>query len=304
VGIGSYSDSDIQCNYHGGNQDAWIVKIDSTGAIQWQQCYGGSGDDAMFKVLPLAGGGFLCAGKTGSNDGQVLGNHGSYDIWVIIIDQFGNLIKQKCFGGTRDEFCQSLESTSDGNFLLGSYTYSNNGDVTGNHSYYADTDMWLIKISPDLDLIWQECLGGFEDEQCFDALDLGFGNYIVTGFSNTNDNTGNVNCQNKGYEDLWLVSLIDTTYTGINQIHINKSVIRIFPNPANKEVTFEYEVPAFNYNTRLAIYNELGIIIKEYSLKELTGKITWNSEQVSSGLYFYRFINGDKIITGKFCIVH
>src|ERR1039458_4392236 len=31
-------------DYHGGN-DMWVVKLSDTGSIQWQRCYGGSGDE-------------------------------------------------------------------------------------------------------------------------------------------------------------------------------------------------------------------------------------------------------------------
>ncbi len=52
---------------------------------------------------------------------------------------------QKCLGGTLDDYCSSVQQTSDGGYILAGHSYSNNGDVSGNHS----GDFWIVKLSPE-----------------------------------------------------------------------------------------------------------------------------------------------------------
>lgn len=296
------NDGDVQCNYHGGDSDAWIVKLDSTGAIEWQQCYGGSQNDGIYLIIPLTDGGYLCAGNTTSNDGQVTGNHGSNDFWVLKIDHWGNLISQKCFGGSGLDAPYFMKASPDGNYIIGGHTNSDDGDVSGNHASFGTKDIWLICISPDLQLIWQQCIGGDENEEGHDIIDLGSGKYMLLGYTTTIDNSGNVNCYNHGSADVWLLSLTDTTFIGIDEIYPNKNPIQVYPNPANREVVFEYKISQSNPGTTLRIYNDFGQIVKEFSIEDVKGKIIWNSEQVSSGLYYYDFSNSQLRKTGKILI--
>lgn len=301
AGIG---DGDVQCNYHGGDADAWIVKLDSTGTIEWQQCYGGSMHDMINIILPLTDGSYLCAGITASNDGQVTGNHGSMDFWVFKIDHLGYLLSQKSFGGSDMDSPNFMKASSDGNYFIGGSTFSNDGDVSGNHSVSGSSDIWLIKISPNLQLLWQQCLGGDGDEDSYDLLETDPGKYILLGYTNTINNSGNVNCHEWGSKDIWMVSLTDTTYTGIVDKNNFENPLRVYPNPANREVVFKYQFPQNNPGTTLRIYNVFGQIIKEFSLEDMQGKIIWNAERALSGLYIYQLVNYVNTSNGKFCIIH
>lgn len=295
-------DGDVQCGFHGGNSDAWLVKLDSTGAIQWQQCYGGSQDETINCIKELSNGDYLCAGVTTSDDGQVSDNHGSNDVWVIRIDHSGNLLDQKCFGGSDVDGSYFMKALTDGNFLVGGFTYSNNGDVSGNHSDNGASDMWLIKITPDLNLIWQQCIGGDRDERCTDLLDLGSGKYILLGFSSTANISGDFNCSNHGNEDVWLVSVTDTTYDGIHETGSNKYFVNVYPNPADRMINFNYCFP-YSDKTHLKILNTLGEMIEDLSIFDSQGSKTWNSEGVSPGLYYYNLSNGSLSKSGKIVIL-
>jgi hypothetical protein len=68
------------------------VKINATGGIEWQKCLGGSGDEYIYSILPNSDGGYILSGGTDSNDGDVSGNHGSVDIWIVkLADGTNNL---------------------------------------------------------------------------------------------------------------------------------------------------------------------------------------------------------------------
>jgi len=64
--------------------DKHVMKIDVTsGAVIWSKTYGGSDRDMIFGMSVTPEGGFITVGSTNSTDGDVVGNHGDYDIWVV-----------------------------------------------------------------------------------------------------------------------------------------------------------------------------------------------------------------------------
>ena len=68
-----------------GGQDAWVVKLTSTGNIVWQKTYGGPGDDHAISAEQTADGGFVVAATTSS-----FGN-GNSDFWIIKLNQDGSI---------------------------------------------------------------------------------------------------------------------------------------------------------------------------------------------------------------------
>jgi hypothetical protein len=64
--------SDVSGNH--GMSDFWIVKLDGSGDIQWQKCLGGSRQEISSSIQLTTDGGYIVAGYTWSNDGDILGN--------------------------------------------------------------------------------------------------------------------------------------------------------------------------------------------------------------------------------------
>ncbi|HNJ90106.1 MAG TPA: putative metal-binding motif-containing protein, partial [Chitinophagales bacterium] len=85
-GASTSNDGDVT-DHHGPtggfNQDYWIVKLTGDGIIEWKKSLGGIQQDAGGPILQLTDSSFIVAGTTYSNDGDVSGNHGSSDIWVV-----------------------------------------------------------------------------------------------------------------------------------------------------------------------------------------------------------------------------
>jgi hypothetical protein len=84
-------DGDLSANPPSG-VDAWLIKLDITGNIQMQQCLGGSFSDAAYDIQITPDGGAILTGLTNSNDGDVSGNHGDYDMWVVKLAPLPNNI--------------------------------------------------------------------------------------------------------------------------------------------------------------------------------------------------------------------
>jgi len=82
------------------NSDTWIVKLDSIGTIEWEHAFGGSDFEDDASVVETHDGGYVFICDTRSNDGDVSGSHGDTDILMIKLDHSGNVLWQKCIGGS------------------------------------------------------------------------------------------------------------------------------------------------------------------------------------------------------------
>jgi hypothetical protein len=204
---GTYSNNgDVTVN-HGG-ADIWVVKLSSAGAISWQKSYGGSADDYGTSIKQTSDGGYIFAGTTNSNNGDVSGLHinaAHIDTWVVKLDAAGNITWQKCYGGSDDEGdWTEVQETADGGYIFETTTKSNNGDVTGNH---GGSDIWVVKLDNSGNLSWQKCFGGTAGEGGASIEQTADGGYIVGGnsYSSNGDLTGN-----HGTIDCWMFKLTAT----------------------------------------------------------------------------------------------
>ncbi len=186
---------------HGG-LDYWVVKLDKDGNIIWQKMYGGSQEDFPTAIAAAPDGGYFVTGHTLSNDGDVSGNHGQADYWVIKIDAAGKLIWQKCLGGSDYDFSRSIQATPDGGCVNAGTTNSSDGDITG---FHGAGDYWVVKLDNLGKLQWQKTYGGSFTENAFNIQITHDGGYLVSGFSNSFD--GDVSGNHGVGFDAWLVKL-------------------------------------------------------------------------------------------------
>jgi len=211
-GVSKSSKSDVTGN-HGG-YDYWIVKLaPDTGtnalpAIEWQKSLGGSGEDMAYSVQQTTDGGYIVAGSSNSTDGDVTGNHGSNDYWIVKLNSYGNIMWQKSLGGSGTDNAYSIQQTTDGGYIIAGETRSNNGDVSGNHGLY---DYWVVKLAPDTvnpttppAIEWQKALGGSDEDIAQSIQQTQDGEYIVAGASKSDNGDVTVN---HGGEDFWVVKL-------------------------------------------------------------------------------------------------
>ena len=200
------NDGDVSGNHNINctTPDYWVVKVDSVGTIQWQKCLGGVSFDEAGMILEVSNG-YIVTGGTMSNDGDVSGNHGSYDSWLVRLDVAGNIQWSKCFGGSNNDFSNLLYPTNDGGYVLANSTSSNDGDVSGNHdTSSAYSDVWIVKINNIGTIQWQKCLGGSVADVAKAIQQTTDGGYLIGAMSFSSD--GNIN-GNHGSTDYWIVKL-------------------------------------------------------------------------------------------------
>lgn len=201
---GTRSDDGDVSGYHGiagWSYDAWVVKLDEFGTLQWERCLGGLKSDLAYAILQTTDGGYIMAGHAGLDGGDVSGNHGVDDAWVVKLDEFGTLQWQKCLGGTSGDYARDIQQTMDGGYIIAGMTSSNNGDVSGNH---GESDAWVVKLDGSGTLQWQKCLGGTGWDEAHSIRQTTDGGFIVAG--HTTSNNGDVS-GNHGVKDAWVVKL-------------------------------------------------------------------------------------------------
>jgi hypothetical protein len=198
---GSSNSNDIDVTGNHGDYDFWVVKLFSSGSVQWSKSYGGTDYDDFGSMRLTSDGGYIFCGGVQSNNGDVSGNHGSSDFWLLKTDASGNIQWQKTYGGSGYEKAADVEQCPDGGYLLAGFTESNDGDVTGNH---GDYDAWIVKTDANGVLQWQRSTGGDSDDDAQGVLVLADGSSIISGytFSNNGDVSGN-----HGDYDAWLFKL-------------------------------------------------------------------------------------------------
>jgi len=194
-------DGDVVGNH--GSSDGWVLKLDSLGDIEWKNCFGGSSWDSFSTIEQTPDGGYLALGRTQSNDGDVSGNHGTqtWDIWMVKIDEDGNLEWEKCFGGSADEIAETIVQTIDGEYIIAGMASSTDGDVQNCH---GGLDGWVFKIDDQNNIRWQRCLGGSATDGAEGIQEISPDEYIVSLWAASADGDLNVNY---GDEDLWTVHL-------------------------------------------------------------------------------------------------
>ncbi|HIA37793.1 MAG TPA: hypothetical protein EYN89_13935, partial [Flavobacteriales bacterium] len=81
------------------------------GTLEWERALGGTYWDYAMSVDLTDDGNYIIGGTSESIDGDVWGNHGLYDFWVVKMDTLGDTLWTRSYGGTRDDFLWSIKQT-------------------------------------------------------------------------------------------------------------------------------------------------------------------------------------------------
>ncbi|MBI3518622.1 MAG: T9SS type A sorting domain-containing protein [Bacteroidetes bacterium] len=159
VGRTYSEDGDISGFHHSINTtDCWVVKLNSAGVVQWKKALGGTGSEEGRQIIETTNG-YMIAGSSSSNDGDVASNHGSggtHDYWLVNMDGNGNIIWEKTYGGSGDDMAFCIEKTTDGAFIVGGIATSADGDVSVHNGTGFAYNCWLMKINSAGTIKWEK----------------------------------------------------------------------------------------------------------------------------------------------------
>ncbi|MBI3500292.1 MAG: T9SS type A sorting domain-containing protein [Bacteroidetes bacterium] len=152
-------------SFGAGKSDAYLIKIDSIGNLQWSKTYGGTGNDLGYSVHQTNDGGYIVAGSG-------INNH----FYLIKTYSDGNLQWTKTYGGTWSEDVFYMSQTNDGGFILSGRTYSFGA---------GKSDIYLVKAASDGTLQWSKTFGGTGDDVGSSVQETNDGGYIIIGETNS-----------------------------------------------------------------------------------------------------------------------
>ena len=128
-------------------------------AIHWQNSLGGKNDEFAYASTPTSDGGYVIVGSTNNNkDGDVLTSKafsgaGGSDIWVVKLNNWGEIVWSKTFGGTKDDIATDVLETKDKAILIVATTNSTDGEAVGNGSRGG---LILLKLKTDGSIEWRK----------------------------------------------------------------------------------------------------------------------------------------------------
>jgi len=144
---GGYALAGETISFGAGDSDFWLVKVDSSGSIQWNRTYGEPTADGANSLIQTSDGGYALAGYSS-------GNNASKDLLFVKTDSMGNMQWNRTYGGSRWDEANSVIQTSDGGYALAGTTNSLS-DVT-----YMPHDCWLVKTDSDGNMEWNKTYDG------------------------------------------------------------------------------------------------------------------------------------------------
>ncbi len=155
-------------------------------------------------MQPTADGGFILAGESESTDGDVSGNHGGRDAWIVKIKSDGTLVWQRCIGGSTDDEAFGVAVATDG-YVIGGYTTSYDGDAVGDH---GATDVLAAKLDLNGNVLWSKCLGGSGQDWGWGVVASTDGSgYVLAGHTGSIDGDVVGNHTTTGAWDAWVVKV-------------------------------------------------------------------------------------------------
>jgi hypothetical protein len=148
------------------NRNAYLIKTNSSGTLDWMQVFGENLDDVGHSVRQTMDKGYIVTGYTKSFGAA------NYDIWMIKVDETGQFQWQKFYGETRDDRTIYGEQTNDGGYILVGYTKS-----FGAGSW----DVFLVRADTTGEVLWHKTFGGRSDDTGYTVIQTSDQGFILTG---------------------------------------------------------------------------------------------------------------------------
>lgn len=182
--IGSSESIDFDVTNSKGSYDFWAVKVDAEGTKVWQKSYGGSEIDVGYAIASSGDGKYVIVGDSRSNDGDISNAKGNADLWMIQIDDNGEILWKKSLGGTQFDTGRGIYKGQNNGFIITGNSRSNDQDVNENK---GQSDIWNIQIDNTGKVQWKSTIGGSQAEFGEGCIETSDKKLIVVGSSESND---------------------------------------------------------------------------------------------------------------------
>ena len=153
-------------SYGAGSRDVWLIKTDENGNEEWNKTFGGAWREVAGSVQQTKDNGYIVAGYINESYDSDSG-----DLWLIKTDENGNEEWNKTFGGTRQDYANSVQQTTDDGYIV----------LGSTHSYDLDGDFWLIKTDENGNEEWNKTFGGDRSDWAHSVQQTTDDGYILAG---------------------------------------------------------------------------------------------------------------------------
>ncbi|MFC4448410.1 PKD domain-containing protein [Halorussus aquaticus] len=148
--------------------DAWVLRTDSGGELDWQRTYGGGEFDRVHDATAASDGGFVLAGRTASRGA------GGEDGWLLKIRGDGQTQWQRTYGTAKSDAFFGIHDDPDGG-----YAVSGTKHVLGD----SGADGWVLKTDSAGKLDWQRTYGQNYWDKFWPVVEGHGGGYLAVGES-------------------------------------------------------------------------------------------------------------------------
>ncbi len=256
--------------------NAWLVKTDSLGIMEWNRAFGGLDVDRGYAARQTADGGYIMAGYTDSFGA------GLYDQYLVKTDDEGTEQWSRAFGGTGRDYANAVVETEDGGYLTAGYTlsYGAGGD-----------DMYLVRTNGDGDFQWYTTFGGSASDVAYAVANTQDGGYVVAGHTLSSG---------AGLHDAWVIRLEPEGPSAVPApVRAPGLTVEVRPNPFLQAATITYAAPGAS-RVRLGIHDTRGRLVRTIeggSTQSGAGTLVWDGLgwdgcRVAPGIYFFRLEGG------------
>lgn len=187
------------------DSDFWIFKVDAQGTVLWSKTYGGPSEEVATSLKPTQDGGYVMSGYSSGQGGDVSGNGGFQDFWIVKLTSSGELQWERSFGFAGSDQALDVIQTSDGGYFASGFldvTASGGQGNKGSNALHGVGEFWGVRMDASGNRLWWRYFGGSNNDRSYSVLETANGGFLMTGASESTDfDVANP----KGSYDFWAV---------------------------------------------------------------------------------------------------
>ena len=268
-----------RADYMNHDSDMLLVITDPDGNEISRKEFGGNLHDWGKALLRTDDGGAYLLGSTQSY------GIGSFDMYLVRVDNLGNKVWDKTYGDTDFEYGEALVYDEEGNLLLlGTKQMPDLG---------MGPDMYIVKTDPTGNMIWDQTIGGPGSDYAFDLISLADTGCMIV---------GEIEDLDKGDTDIYLARLNkDGVIMGIGETDhvIGTDVLTFFPNPVSGQASIEWKSIPPPGGYKVLIFSTAGQLIESMDY-ESKPRIDLELGNLPQGTYIYQVIYSNESLSGRF----
>ncbi|UCG92998.1 MAG: T9SS type A sorting domain-containing protein [candidate division WOR-3 bacterium] len=192
---GGYIATGYTNSFGAGQQDAYLVRTNSSGDVVWTQTFGGASMDGAHFVREASDQGYVIAGYSETFGG------GGKNMYLIKTDSSGQAEWTRTYATPLMDVAYAFCETPDSGYIFIGYKNGPSGWVKG--------DLWILKTDATLDTIWTREYGGAGEDYGVTIQQTLDGNYIIAGITSSFGANG---------KNVWIVKIDsngDTLWTKV-----------------------------------------------------------------------------------------